>query len=131
MGNLGSLERAIMDVLWDAKGPLLVRELLVELNGHLDKALAYTTVQTVAERLLKKGLLTRKPYRNAFRYSAARTRDEHVSQLMLEALEASTDRTPVLARFAQSVALEDALALLDELNRRTARDAPPRSRRIR
>ncbi|MBE1565315.1 BlaI/MecI/CopY family transcriptional regulator [Nonomuraea africana] len=118
MANLGSLERAIMDVLWDSGRPLLVRELLAALNEGSDRPLAYTTVQTVAERLLRKGLLTRRPYRNAFRYSAARTRDEHVTQLMLEALAASTDRVPVLARFAQSVELEDALALLDELTRR-------------
>ncbi|GAA2365981.1 BlaI/MecI/CopY family transcriptional regulator [Nonomuraea africana] len=118
VANLGSLERAIMDVLWDSGRPLLVRELLAALNEGSDRPLAYTTVQTVAERLLRKGLLTRRPYRNAFRYSAARTRDEHVTQLMLEALAASTDRVPVLARFAQSVELEDALALLDELTRR-------------
>lgn len=131
MANLGSLERAIMDVLWDSAKPLLVREMLVQLNGHPDRELAYTTVQTVAERLLKKGLLTRKPYRNAFRYSAAHTRDEHVTQLMLDALADSTDRMPVLARFAQSVEMEDALALLNELTIRTARDAPPRSRHTR
>ncbi|MFD9944107.1 BlaI/MecI/CopY family transcriptional regulator [Nonomuraea sp. NPDC050547] len=117
MATLGSLERAIMDVLWDARKPLLVREVLARLNK--DRALAYTTVQTVAERLLKKGLLVRTPYRNAFRYAAVHSRDEHVTRLMLEALSASTDRLPVLARFAQSVEDADALALLEELARRT------------
>ncbi|MFI6501925.1 BlaI/MecI/CopY family transcriptional regulator [Nonomuraea typhae] len=117
MASLGSLERAIMDVLWDARKPLLVREVLVRLSE--ERALAYTTVQTVAERLLKKGLLVRTPYRNAFRYAAAHSRDEHLSRLMLEALAASTDRLPVLARFAQSVEEADALALLEELSRRT------------
>ncbi|MFI7153095.1 BlaI/MecI/CopY family transcriptional regulator [Nonomuraea sp. NPDC050022] len=117
MANLGSLERAIMDVLWDAGKPMRVRELLATLNEA--RELAYTTVQTVAERLVKKGLLVRTPYRNAFKYAAAYSRDEHVTRLMLEALAASTDRLPVLARFAQSVEEEDALALLDELSRRT------------
>jgi predicted transcriptional regulator len=114
---LGSLERAIMDVLWDAGRSLRVRELLATLNE--ERELAYTTVQTVAERLVKKGLLVRTPYRNAFKYAAAYSRDEHVSRLMLEALAASTDRLPVLARFAQSVEEEDALTLLVELSRRT------------
>ncbi|MEU0566741.1 BlaI/MecI/CopY family transcriptional regulator [Nonomuraea sp. NPDC005983] len=117
MANLGSLESAIMGVLWDAGEPLRVRELLAKLNE--DRDLAYTTVQTVAERLVKKGLLARTPYRNAFRYSTVRSRDEHVAQLMLEALAASADRLPVLARFAHAVEEADALALLDELSRRT------------
>jgi predicted transcriptional regulator len=121
LANLGSLERAIMDVLWDAGKGLRVRELLGKLNE--ERELAYTTVQTVAERLVRKGLLVRTPYRNAFRYAAVMTRDEHVSSLMLAALEASTDRLPVLAKFAQSVEEEDALALLDELTRRKGRRA--------
>ncbi|NUS02794.1 MAG: BlaI/MecI/CopY family transcriptional regulator [Nonomuraea sp.] len=119
MANLGSLERAIMDVVWDAGKAMRVRELLDRLNEQRD--LAYTTVQTVAERLVKKGLLVRTPYRNAFRYAAAHSRDEHVTRLMLEALAVSTDRLPVLTRFAQSVEDEDAHALLDELTRRTGR----------
>lgn len=121
MANLGSLEHAIMNVLWDAGKPMRVRELLVRLNE--ERMLAYTTVQTVAERLVKKGLLVRTPYRNAFRYAAVRSRAEHVTALMLEALAASTDRLPVLARFAQSVEEEDAHTLLDELARRTGRRA--------
>ncbi|MEV0622559.1 BlaI/MecI/CopY family transcriptional regulator [Nonomuraea sp. NPDC050404] len=119
MANLGSLEHAIMNVLWDAGKPMRVRELLVKLNE--ERELAYTTVQTVAERLVKKGLLARTPYRNAFRYAAVMTRDEHVTALMLEALAASTDRLPVLARFARDVEEADAHALLDELARRTGR----------
>ncbi|WP_431931616.1 BlaI/MecI/CopY family transcriptional regulator [Nonomuraea jabiensis] len=89
MANLGSLERAIMDVLWDAGKPMRVRELLVRLNE--ERELAYTT------------------------------KDERVSDLMLEALSASADRLPVLARFAQSVEEEDALALMEELSRRQRR----------
>lgn len=110
-----------MNVLWDAGKPMRVRELLNHLNddrAEENRALAYTTVQTVAERLVKKGLLARTPYRNAFRYAAATSREEHVSDLMLEALSVSTDRLPVLARFARSVEEADALALLEELARR-------------
>ncbi|MEV6040608.1 BlaI/MecI/CopY family transcriptional regulator [Nonomuraea sp. NPDC052116] len=119
MASLGSLERAIMDVLWDARKPMRVRELLVRLNE--ERELAYTTVQTVAERLVKKGLLERTPYRNAFRYAAVKSRDEHVADLMLEALSAGGDRLPVLARFAQRVEEADALALMEELSRRQRR----------
>ncbi|WP_405144431.1 BlaI/MecI/CopY family transcriptional regulator [Sphaerisporangium sp. NBC_01403] len=119
MKNLGSLERAIMEVLWDSTHPLLVRELQAVLNAEAEKPLAYTTVQTVAERLVKKGLLSRTPERKAFRYSASRSRDEHVTAVMLEALAESPDRAPVLSCFARSVDLDDALRLLEELARRT------------
>ena len=108
-----------MEVLWDSPHPLLVRELLAHLNAGTDKPLAYTTVQTVAERLVRKGLLGRKPERKAFRYAARRSRDEHVTAVMLEALAESPDRAPVLSCFAQSVDLDDALRLLEELARRT------------
>ncbi|MEU8265593.1 BlaI/MecI/CopY family transcriptional regulator [Sphaerisporangium sp. NPDC049002] len=119
MNNLGSLERAIMEVLWDSAQPLLVRELQSALNAEAEKPLAYTTVQTVAERLVRKGLLSRTAERNAFRYSARRSRDQHVTAVMLEALAESPDRAPVLSCFAQSVDLDDALRLLEELARRT------------
>ncbi|MFC7590258.1 hypothetical protein ACFQYP_46125 [Nonomuraea antimicrobica] len=44
-----------------------------------------------------------------------------LAKLMPEALTAGTDRSPVPARFAQSVE-EDARALLDEPARRTGRE---------
>jgi predicted transcriptional regulator len=108
-----------MEVLWDSTRPMLVRELQGVLNADADKPLAYTTVQTVAERLVKKGLLSRTAERKAFRYAARRTRDEHVTAVMLEALAESPDHAPVLTCFAQSVDLDDALRLLEELARRT------------
>ncbi|WP_030923888.1 BlaI/MecI/CopY family transcriptional regulator [Streptosporangium amethystogenes] len=121
--NLGSLERAIMDVLWGCKQPLLVRQVQDMLNQDAERSLAYTTVQTVAERLVRKGLLERAPVRNAFRYTASRSRDEHVAGLMLAALAGSPDRAPVLSRFAEGVDPDDALRLLHELARRAGEQA--------
>ncbi|MFI0412422.1 BlaI/MecI/CopY family transcriptional regulator [Actinomadura sp. 3N508] len=116
----GSLERSIMDVLWDASGPLRVRELLAKLNENSDKALAYNTVQTVAERLAQKGLLQRTQDGLAFRYSPTRAREEYAVELMLDALIESPDHGSILARFAESVPPEDARHLLEALRRRTA-----------
>ncbi|GGK95230.1 penicillinase repressor [Sphaerisporangium melleum] len=116
---LGTLERAIMEVLWDSAEPLLVREVQSALNARAGKSLAYTTVQTVAERLVRKGLLGRAAERKAFRYWARRSRDEHVTAAMLAALAETDDRAPVLSCFARSVDLDDALRLLEELARRT------------
>ncbi|MGW4643336.1 BlaI/MecI/CopY family transcriptional regulator [Sphaerisporangium sp. NPDC004334] len=124
MNSLGSLERAIMEVLWDAAHPLLVREVQGKLNADAERPLAYTTVQTVAERLVRKGLLSRTAERKAFRYSARLSRDEHVTAVMLAALAETDDRAPALSRFAQSVELDDALRLLEELARRTGAPLP-------
>ncbi|MFC4052789.1 BlaI/MecI/CopY family transcriptional regulator [Actinomadura syzygii] len=116
----GSLERSIMDVLWEAPGPLRVRELLAELNENADKTLAYNTVQTVAERLAQKGLLRRTRDGLAFRYSPTRAREEYAVELMLDALTESADHGSILTRFAESVPPEDARHLLDALRRRAS-----------
>ncbi|MEU4825583.1 BlaI/MecI/CopY family transcriptional regulator [Actinomadura sp. NPDC023710] len=116
----GSLERSIMDVLWAAPRPLRVRELLAELNEDAEKALAYNTVQTVAERLAQKGLLRRTQDGPAFRYGPTRPREEYAVELMLDALSEAADHGAILVRFAESVPPEDARHLLDALRRRTA-----------
>nr|BFE78376.1 hypothetical protein GCM10020093_009770 [Planobispora longispora] len=84
-------------------------------------ALAYTTVQTVADRLARKGLLTRSRSGVAFVYAPVRTREEHVVAVMLAALSDLPDRGPVLARFAESVEPGDAQRLLDALTGRSSR----------
>jgi predicted transcriptional regulator len=121
-GLAGSLERSIMDVLWAAPGPLRVRELLTELNENADKALAYNTVQTVAERLAQKGLLQRTQDGLAWRYSPTRAREEYAVDLMLDVLTDAPDHGAILARFAESVPPEDARHLLDVLRRRASDD---------
>ena len=53
---LGDLEQRVMEVLWEAAGPLAVREV----QGRLGRGrLAYTTVMTTLDRLYKKRLLAR------------------------------------------------------------------------
>ena len=116
----GPLERAIMEVLWDADGALLIRELMGLVNARSAKSSAYTTVQTVADRLVDKGLLTRTPDRNAWRYSPTRSREDHVAQVMAEALAGTADRGPALARFAETIDPYDAHRLLVELAQRSA-----------
>lgn len=116
----GPLERAIMEALWDADRPLLIRELLVPVNAGSPKGSAYTTVQTVADRLVQKGLLTRTADRNAWRYAPTRSREEHVAGVTAEALAGAIDRGPVLARFAETIDPQDAHRLLVELAQRSA-----------
>jgi predicted transcriptional regulator len=109
-----------MEALWDADRPLLIRELLVPVNAGSTKSSAYTTVQTVADRLVQKGFLSRTADRNAWRYTPTCTREDHVAQIMAEALARTADRGPVLARFAKTIDPQDAHRLLMELARRSA-----------
>ena len=62
LATLGDLERAVMDLLWDAAAPLTANELRDQLaapGGADGKELAVTTVLTVLSRLEKKGLVER------------------------------------------------------------------------
>ncbi|MEV0399672.1 BlaI/MecI/CopY family transcriptional regulator [Actinoallomurus sp. NPDC050550] len=120
MAIAGPLERAIMEALWDAQNPLLIRELMEKVNAGSAKRSAYTTVQTVADRLVQKGFLSRTADRNAWRYAPTRSREDHVAQVMAEALAETTDRGPVLARFAETIDPRDAHRLLVELAQRSA-----------
>jgi predicted transcriptional regulator len=115
--GLGPLERAVMDHAWRAGQPLLVRELLDRVNRDAERPLAYTTVQTVADRLVRKGMLRRLPAGNANRYEATCTRDEHVAQLMADALFDGDDSASVFQRFVQLVDPRDAARLRAALDR--------------
>ncbi|MFC5744501.1 BlaI/MecI/CopY family transcriptional regulator [Actinomadura rugatobispora] len=125
VGLAGSLERAVMEALWAAPRPLRVRELLERLNEGAAKPLAYNTVQTVAERLSRKGMLAKIPDGQAFRYGPTRDREAYVADLMLDALTGTTDHGAVLARFAEGVADEDARRLLEALRHRGADEPGP------
>lgn len=120
MAIAGPLERAIMEALWDADGALLIRELMALVNAGSAKSSAYTTVQTVADRLVHKGFLARTADKNAWRYFPTRSREDYVAQVMAEALAGTADRGPVLARFAETIDPHDAHRLLLELAQRSA-----------
>ena len=53
--HLGTLEREVMDHLWDADGPQTVRE--VHRAICAERKLAYTTIMTVLRRLAGKGVV--------------------------------------------------------------------------
>ncbi|MFI7215273.1 BlaI/MecI/CopY family transcriptional regulator [Micromonospora maritima] len=104
MTRLGDLERAVMDVLWDsasaASDGVTVREVADALDG---RELAYTTVMTVLDRLAGKGMVQREREGRAWRYRPAATREAHIAQLMLDALDLGGSRDAALVRFARSV----------------------------
>jgi predicted transcriptional regulator len=118
MTGKGTLERSIMEALWAAAEPLLVRELVARVAAAQGRTLAYTTVQTVADRLVDKGLARKRMQGKAWRYSPALAREEHVAAVMLEALSGTPDHGPALARFAEGIDPGDARRLLEALTRR-------------
>ena len=70
-GMLTPLELKIMQVLWSAEGACTVAAVQERLEGDL----AYTTVQTMLNVLLRKKAVRRTPAGRAFTYEAAVSRD--------------------------------------------------------
>lgn len=68
---LGPLGAEVMEVLWQADGPLPVREVLDRLNSGRSEQLAYTTVMTVLSRLADRGAATRTPVGRGYVYEPA------------------------------------------------------------
>ncbi len=97
MRSFGELEAAIMDRVWAAGRPVLVREIWAHLRPEREPA--YNTVLTVVEILYRKGWLARDKDGRAYRYRATVTREDYTAGLMGEALEASTDRVAALRSF--------------------------------
>jgi predicted transcriptional regulator len=105
----GDLEATVMDLLWSAERPLLVRD-VVELMRP-DRTPAYTTIMTVLDNLHRKGWLQRSRDGRAWRYEPVLSRQSYTAQLMHEALAVSDDRAGVLARFVEEIDPDDAAAL--------------------
>jgi predicted transcriptional regulator len=109
----GDLEASVMDVLWDARRPMLVRDVVEGMRP--ERALAYTTVMTVLDNLHRKGWLDRSRDGRAWRYEPRLDRQAYTAMLMREALVISDDRAGVLARFVEEMDPQDAAALADLL----------------
>lgn len=104
MRGFGELEAAIMDRIWSAPGPLLVREV----HSTLRPERAYNTVLTVVDILYRKGWLAREKDGRAYRYHATVSRADYTAGLMGEALDASTDRAATLRKFAERIGPDEA-----------------------
>ncbi|GAA2013866.1 BlaI/MecI/CopY family transcriptional regulator [Nakamurella flavida] len=115
MAGRGELERAVIDALWNADGPMTARAVADALPG---RELAVTTVLTVLSRLETKGVVRRTRDGRAHSYEAVATREEHTASLMHEALDTAGDRDAALARFVGQVSAEDLDALRRALDGR-------------
>lgn len=75
---LGKLETEIMGLIWAEQRPVTVRDVLARLNEGRTPVLAYTTVMTIMNRLVEKGLLARRLIGNTHEYRAAQDREQFV-----------------------------------------------------
>jgi predicted transcriptional regulator len=112
--NLGQLERAVMQALWEAGEARSAYDLLPGLSTESGEPLAATTVLTVLSRLEKKGFVSADRSSRPHRYTATASREDHVAELMHEVLGDAADRQAVLERFVGGVSADDA-ALLRKL----------------
>ncbi|MBI2469775.1 MAG: BlaI/MecI/CopY family transcriptional regulator [Planctomycetes bacterium] len=81
---LGALETDIMEALWN-RGESCVKDILDAFSSGRDTS--YSTVITVTNRMVKKGLLKKRKVGKAFFYKPAYTREEFfevVSKKMVE-----------------------------------------------
>ena len=113
----GELEAEVLTALWAVDTSLTAGEV----QAHLDADLAATTIITILNRLVDKGMVerTRADGERAYRYAPTRERAEHAADRMYAFLETDSDRRDVLARFVGRLSAEDRRAVLDLLRRRS------------
>ena len=120
MRGFGELEAEIMDRVWSADAPLLVRQV----HATLRPQRAYNTVLTIAEILYRKGWLSREKDGRAYRYRATVSREDYTANLKGEALAASNDRAATLRRFAERISPAEAEELREALKQARAGGEP-------
>jgi predicted transcriptional regulator len=90
----GTLQAELMRVLWDG-GPATVEEVRTRLpEAHRG---AYTTVQTVLNRLAERGLLGRERRGKSLRYSPLISEAEHVSSSLRRTLDSASSAAKAAA----------------------------------
>jgi predicted transcriptional regulator len=118
----GELEAAIMDQVWAAGRPVLVREIHDGLRPGREPA--YNTVLTVVEILYRKGWLARDKDGRAYRYRPTASREDYTAGLMGEVFDTSTDRLATLRLFMERIdpaEADELRAMLDQARRDGAR----------
>ncbi len=103
---LGPLESAIMDALWH-KGGVTGRAVYREVLRS--KKVAYTTVLTVLERLVNKGLVRKKKGEEGYVFSALYSREEFERMVSREVLKGVLElsQTTAIVNFVDLLAEED------------------------
>ncbi len=121
VARLGDLERRVMEILWTRSDiELRVRDVVDVLPEY-----AYTTVATVLDRLVHKGLVHRRIEGRTILFTGVGTPGAHTAVLMHDALVVDRDTDAALLRFAETLSAPEAAVLRRALNvlERNARKA--------
>jgi predicted transcriptional regulator len=113
VARLGELERRVMEILWESEDR---EESVREVAGALPKY-AYTTVATVLDRLVHKGMLTRRTDGRANRFAVVGSKGAHTAVLMHKALGEDSDPDAALSYFVEGLSESEASTLRRALNR--------------
>ncbi len=122
-GVLGPLERQVMEIVWRrtaSGGPVTAGEVLAALPD--DRSPAHTTINTILERLVAKGLLSREKGGKLVHYRPMRSRAETVRSVSADLLRGlfGLSRSTAIATFVDLLSTAEPDAL-DELQRRIER----------
>ncbi len=107
VARLGDLERRVMEILWKEPN----REMTGRDVADLLPENAYTTVATVLDRLVRKGLVRRRMDRGSIRFAAIGTQGAYTAVLIHEALSAGDEPEAALVRFAETLSPAEAAVL--------------------
>jgi predicted transcriptional regulator len=109
----GELEAEVLATLWATDEPITT----AGVRQAIGRGLAYNTVQTVLVRLYEKGLVGRVADGRRHTYFPVKQSEELAAEQMQALLSRGPDRQAVLQRFASSLPIEDARALMAILRR--------------
>jgi predicted transcriptional regulator len=108
-----------MDILWESSDAELTgRDVADSLPNN-----AYTTVATVLDRLVHKGLVRRRTVGRTIRFAAVGSQGAHTAVLMHEALAAGSDADAALIRFVETLSPEEAAVLRSSLDENASKDS--------
>jgi predicted transcriptional regulator len=121
VARLGSLEQRLMDWLWlTPSDTITIRDVADAFPEY-----AYTTLATVMDRLVVKGVLRSDLDGRTKRYAPTGNSGSHTAVLMYEALSADSDPALALRRFAESLSHSEAALLRKALDRSRRRGRSP------
>lgn len=113
VARLGELERRVMEMLWESEASeVSVRDVAGTLPEY-----AYTTVATILDRLVHKGMLKRRMDGRTIRFTTIGSKGAHTAVLMHKALGEDGDPDAALRCFVEGLSESEAGVLRRALNR--------------
>lgn len=100
---LGELESGIMEIVWQSPNSVSVRDVTESIQHK--RQIAYTTVMTIMNRLVDKGLLSRKQDGRAYLYKDAVSKDKFLTRISRQIIKnfVSSFGDVAVAHFVQEV----------------------------